>query len=80
MVDGWLKQVSTGHIDVVVRELLTLHYDPVYLQPMRRNFKHYEQAKIISPADHSEQAMDELARLMIRDSPTVAARVTEETS
>ena len=80
VVDGWLKQVSTGHIDGVVQELLTLHYDPVYLQSMRRNFKHYEQAKIISPANHSEQAMDELARLMIRESPTVAARLTEEAS
>ena len=80
VVEGWLDQVRAGHIDVVVQELLTLHYDPVYLQSMRRNFKQYELAKIISPADHSERAMDELASQMTPHAPTVAARATGEVS
>jgi tRNA 2-selenouridine synthase len=73
VVEGWLNQVRTGQIEVVVQELLTQHYDPVYLQSMRRNFKQYEWAKIIAPVDHSEQAMNGLATQMTLESPTVAA-------
>jgi tRNA 2-selenouridine synthase len=72
VVEGWLNQVRTGQIEVVVQELLTQHYDPVYLQSMRRNFKQYEWAKIIAPVDHSEQAMNGLAAQMTLESPTVA--------
>jgi tRNA 2-selenouridine synthase len=46
----------------VVRELLAEHYDPVYFASMKRNFKQYEQAKLISPNDHSQQAMLRLAQ------------------
>lgn len=76
VVDGWLDKVRTGHLDVVVQELLTQHYDPVYLQSMRRNFKHFELAKTISPANHSEQAMNDLALQMSRESTTIGADVT----
>lgn len=74
VVEGWLNQVRAGHIDVVVQELLTQHYDPVYLQSMRRNFKQYESAKTIMPTDHSEQAMNHLALQMIQESQAMTAR------
>lgn len=80
VVDGWIDQVRTGHVDVVVQELLTQHYDPVYLQSMRRNFKQYEQAHFISPSNHSEQAMNELAKQMICESSAVAAKVMSEST
>jgi tRNA 2-selenouridine synthase len=68
VVDGWLNLVRTGHVDVVVQELLTQHYDPVYLQSMRRNFKQFEHAKTIAPTDHSEEAMSDLAIQMAGES------------
>ena len=62
VVDGWTSQVRAGQIEPVVQELLTQHYDPVYLQSMRRNFQHFENAKIIAPEDHSVLAMTQLAQ------------------
>ena len=67
VVDGWMSSVRAGHIEPVVQELLTLHYDPVYLQSMRRNFKQFESAKIIAPEDHSIKAMARLAQRLVED-------------
>jgi len=38
VVDAWQEQARSGRTTVVVRELLDVHYDPIYLQSMRRNF------------------------------------------
>ncbi len=38
VVAAWQESVRAGCSAEVVRELLTLHYDPVYLQSLRRNF------------------------------------------
>lgn len=65
VVENWQKQVLAGEIEPVVQALLTQHYDPVYLQSMRRNFRLYEGAQEISPTDHSAQAMQALAQTMI---------------
>jgi len=67
VVDAWQAQVRAGQVEPVVRELLIEHYDPVYLQSMRRNFKQYEQAKTIAPADHSAGAMQRLAQEMLKE-------------
>jgi tRNA 2-selenouridine synthase len=66
VVEGWKASVRAGHIEPVVQELLTQHYDPAYLQSMRRNFKQFEDAKIIAPDDHSTGAMALLAEQIIR--------------
>lgn len=62
VVEGWQASVRAGRIEPVVLELLTQHYDPVYLQSMRRNFQQFEGAKTIAPDDHSMGAMAHLAR------------------
>ncbi|MEY4267649.1 MAG: hypothetical protein RIS90_2184 [Pseudomonadota bacterium] len=67
VVQAWQDLVRTGHIAPVVQELLTLHYDPVYLQSMRRNFKQYETSKMIAPEDHSTGAMADLAEKILQD-------------
>ncbi len=56
-----------GSVDVasMVRELLVKHYDPVYLQSMKRNFDLYGEALTLRPAGHSEAAMETLAREMV---------------
>ncbi len=61
LIEKWQVSVRAGQVEPVVRELLTLHYDPVYLQSIQRNFKQFEAAKIIAPYDRSTRAMDELA-------------------
>ena len=70
VVAGWQASVRAGRIEPVVQELLTQHYDPVYLQSMRRNFLQFEQARIIAPQDHTTQAIALLAQQMLQ--PPVA--------
>jgi tRNA 2-selenouridine synthase len=62
VVDEWKHQVIAGNIAPVVQDLLTLHYDPVYLQSMQRNFSQYAQAQSITSATRSVQSMGELAQ------------------
>ena len=57
----WQARSRSGDVASVVRELLVVHYDPVYLQSMRRNFDQYAGAATLSPRDHSLEAMHELA-------------------
>jgi tRNA 2-selenouridine synthase len=61
-VTQWQAQVRAGDIAPVVQELLKLHYDPVYLQSMRRNFKGFDETGSITPKDRSVAAMADLAR------------------
>lgn len=65
LVQDWQTAVRSGEISRVVQELLTQHYDPVYLQSIRRNFSQFDSANILSPKDHSVAAMDELAHDML---------------
>ena len=66
LVDGWQASVRAGNIAPVVQELLTLHYDPVYLQSMRRNFKQFEESKLIAPKDHTTGTMRLLAHKILK--------------
>jgi tRNA 2-selenouridine synthase len=65
VVEQWKAQVRSSDIAPVVQELLTLHYDPVYLQSMARNFAQFKAATEISPEDRSEQAMQVLAKKLL---------------
>ena len=67
VVEGWKASVRAGDIEPVVQELLTQHYDPVYLQSMRRNFVQFEQAKLIAPENHSTEAMALLAKEIVKE-------------
>ncbi len=66
VVQAWKDQVMGGQVKPVVHDLLTLHYDPVYLQSMRRNFLHYAQAQLITPSDRSAGAMQALAAQVLK--------------
>jgi tRNA 2-selenouridine synthase len=65
VVADWQARARSGDVAGVVRELLTKHYDPVYLQSMQRNFEHYGAAKQLTPTDHSVQAMQALASTLL---------------
>ena len=56
---------GSGDVASVVCELLVKHYDPVYIQSMKRNFDLYGEALTLRPAGHSEAAMQALAREMV---------------
>jgi tRNA 2-selenouridine synthase len=62
VVEDWQSSVRAGQIEPVVQALLTEHYDPVYVQSMKRNFEQYEISRTLTPQDHTQQAMQKLAQ------------------
>ena len=72
VVQGWQAKVRSGRVAEVVQELLTEHYDPVYLQSMRRNFTQFEKSKRIAPDDHSTGAFGQLANEIAAESALAA--------
>ena len=64
-VQAWKDKVAEGRLADVVQDLLTQHYDPVYLQSMERNFRQYPQAVVLQPADRTTVAMDQVARSLL---------------
>lgn len=67
VVDRWIASVLAGDIAPVVQELLSKHYDPVYLQSMRRNFAQFATATVLEPRNHTAQAMTQLAQQIINE-------------
>lgn len=66
VVEAWKEKVMEGNMEPVVQDLLSQHYDPVYLQSMRRNFLQYPQAQVITPTDRSVDAMRRLAQQVLQ--------------
>jgi tRNA 2-selenouridine synthase len=64
LIAKWQASVRAGQVEPVVRELLTLHYDPVYLQSIKRNFRQFADAEVVSPDDRSQDAMAVLAKVL----------------
>lgn len=65
MVQDWQARARSGDVAPVVHELLVQHYDPVYLQSMRRNFEQFETARVIAPRDHTVAAIADLAQSLL---------------
>ncbi|MES2945133.1 MAG: tRNA 2-selenouridine(34) synthase MnmH, partial [Pseudomonadota bacterium] len=64
-VKDWQTRSRNGDVASVVQELLVRHYDPVYMQSIKRNFDLYPQATVLRPRNHSAEAMQELAKSML---------------
>ena len=64
VIEGWKASVRRDEFRPVVRELLTDHYDPVYLQSMERNFIQFGRATVLSPADRTMESMGRVAKLL----------------
>ena len=73
VVEAWKASARAGDFESVVQQLLTQHYDPAYLQSMRRNFAQFETAHIISPDGYSMLAMEKLAARLLQNPTTVPA-------
>ncbi len=65
VVEGWKAQVSTGDLRPVVSELLTKHYDPVYLQSIERNFVQFAQAPTLLAPNRTVEAFSVLAQTLL---------------
>ncbi len=69
LVQSWQAAVRAGDFASVVQDLLTLHYDPAYLQSMRRNFDQFDIARIIRSDGYSMGAMEDLAAQLLVTNP-----------
>jgi tRNA 2-selenouridine synthase len=60
-INTWQETARAGQTDVVVRELLSIHYDPNYLQSMKRNFTGLSEPRATLHWDGSEASLTEAA-------------------
>jgi tRNA 2-selenouridine synthase len=67
VVDSWMALARSGKLSQVVRDLLSQHYDPTYLQSMQRNFVQFSDSKIVAPDDRSAKAMDDLSAQILQN-------------
>ena len=67
VVQDWQARARAGDVASVVLELLLKHYDPGYLQSMRRNFVQFASARRLAPRDHTPAAMLELAQSLLAE-------------
>jgi tRNA 2-selenouridine synthase len=65
VVQAWQTQIRAGEMAQVVSDLLTAHYDPGYENSTRRNFVQFEQARVLTLAGHSMQAMAQSAQVLV---------------
>ena len=65
VVAAWKTSLRLGHIEAVVQDLLARHYDPRYLQSMRRNFSQFESAQMLEPGGRSASEMDVVAQRLL---------------
>ena len=65
VISAWQLAARSGRIESVVRELLLDHYDPIYLQSMRRNFAGFFAPRLQVDWDGSESSLRAAARTMV---------------
>ena len=65
VVEQWQTQIMNGHTEDVVKELLTLHYDPTYFASMKRNFANIESAKVLHADNRSPECLRAIAQLLV---------------
>ena len=64
-VEGWCEAARAGRTREVVRDLLTLHYDPGYANSTHRNYAQFGQATLFEAHDISATGMAHLARQLL---------------
>jgi len=65
VVDAWQEEARAGRTAEVVRDLLVAHYDPIYLESMRRNFTGVGTPAATLPWDGSDASLRDAARVAI---------------
>lgn len=64
-IDAWQTEAREGRIEGVVRELLLVHYDPIYRQSTARNFAGFAQARVLALADGEPATLDAAAAQLL---------------
>jgi len=67
VIEAWQEKARAGQVREVFAELLERHYDPGYTASIRRNFRQFEQALVLSPIDRSRQALERVAQQLLGD-------------
>ena len=65
LVDAWQAEPARGAVATVVHELLTQHYDPIYLRSMRSHFSHFDAAEQLNLPEGGPEALLQAARHVI---------------
>ncbi len=65
-VERWQQAARSGDPAALVQELLTVHYDPVYLRSMQRNFAGFDSAVPVPLADGSPGTLDAVAHRLVQ--------------
>ncbi|KAB8038204.1 tRNA 2-selenouridine(34) synthase MnmH [Janthinobacterium aquaticum] len=63
-ISRWQQLALDGRMAELVQQLLVEHYDPVYLQSIRRNFSRYAEATPLVLSDISNTAFEQAARAL----------------
>ena len=66
-IDRWQAQALAGDIASVVRDLLLLHYDPVYRQSTERNYAGFTSAPVLALTDAGPEELARVARALVKD-------------
>lgn len=64
-IDAWQALARRGDFEPMVRELLEVHYDPIYLTSMARNFTRYGQAVELTLSDGGAPSLAEAAAALL---------------
>jgi tRNA 2-selenouridine synthase len=62
VIERWHGLARARDWDALVSELLALHYDPIYLRSMARNFHRYEHAQPVALADGAPSTVAQAVR------------------
>ena len=62
VVEAWQTQIHNEQIDLVVQDLLTLHYDPTYFASMKRNFEHIQNAQTLHAKNRTHECLTLMAQ------------------
>jgi tRNA 2-selenouridine synthase len=65
----WQALARSGDFATPVRELLELHYDPVYTKSMRKHFAGFDAAAVVELADAAPATLATAARTLIAATP-----------
>ena len=64
-IENWKAQARAGQWDALVAELLVYHYDPAYSKSMPKNYRRFEQADSLRPADLTPEGIRQAARMLL---------------
>lgn len=69
VVSEWCELAHKGQIDELVLQLLHLHYDPIYMRSISKNFPGFDAAKVLDVPSGQAQHMDDVAHQLLHSHP-----------